>query len=132
MPNTREKLIELLCQVQDYGTKHTNEQWSVTVETKCNETIADHLIANGVTVQKWIPVAERLPEEDGQYLVFQKHTYGTYTAVLQFAKDGRKVDKYDFHRGWKNVWYRYDSEWGYITIDNVTHWMPLPEAPKGE
>lgn len=54
----REKLIELLRQVQDYGTKHTNEQWSVTVETKCNETIADHLIANGVTIatdnNKWI------------------------------------------------------------------------------
>ena len=52
--------------------------------------------------------------------------------VLSFAKDGRKVDKYDFHREWKNVWYRYDSEWGHLTIDNVTHWMPLPEPPKGD
>jgi hypothetical protein len=81
---------------------------------------------------EWISVKDRLPEEDGQYLVFQKHTYGTYTAVLRFAKDARKVDKYDFHRGWENVWYRYDSEWGYLTIDDVTHWMPLPQPPKEE
>ena len=79
---------------------------------------------------KWISVKDRLPEEDGVYLVFQKHTYGTCIAVLRFAKDARKVDKYDFHRGWKNVWYRYDSEWGHITIDDVTHWMPLPDPPK--
>ena len=38
MPNTREKLIELLSQVQYLGG--------------LEEKIADHLIANGVTVQK--------------------------------------------------------------------------------
>ena len=91
------------------------------------------IIANGVTVQKWIPVTERLPEEDGDYLVAKKIFNNTIRQeVLSFAKDGRKVDKYDFHRGWKNVWYRYDSEWGHLTIDDVTHWMPLPEPPKGE
>ena len=116
MPNTREKLIELLA-----------ESEYMSFEKK-----ADHLIANGVTVNEWISVKDRLPEEDGQYLVFEKGAYGTRTRTLRFAKDGRKVDKYDFHRGWKNVWYRYDSEWGHVTIDNVTHWMPLPQPPKGE
>ena len=128
MPNTREKLIELLeC---TYGQV---EDRDYDCYGECKTCQAENLIANGVGfLPKWIPVSERLPEENGQYLVFQKHTYGTYTAVLQFAKDGRKVDKYDFYRGWKNVWYRYDSEWGHITIDDVTHWMPLPEPPKGE
>ena len=79
---------------------------------------------------KWIPVSERLPDKDGSYLVFKKNVYGTDTRALRFAKDGRKVDKYDFHTEWKNVWYRYDIEWGYITIDDITHWMPLPEPPK--
>jgi hypothetical protein len=63
MPNTREKLIELLCQAQDYGTKHTNEQWSVTVESKCNKTIANHLIANGVTVRE----CGRWEDDHGDY-----------------------------------------------------------------
>jgi hypothetical protein len=78
----------------------------------------------------WIPVTERLPDQDGKYLVYQKFPYGNEIRTLGFAKDGRKVDKYDFHREWKNVWYRYSSEWGYITIDGITHWMPLPEPPK--
>ena len=117
MPNTREKLIELLSKVY--------------VEMPITTT--EYLIANGVTVQKWIPVTERLPEKDGYYLVAKKiFNNSIYQEVLSFAKDGRKVDKYDFHRGWKNVWYYYDSECGHLTIDNVTHWMPLPEPPKGE
>lgn len=53
MPNTREKLIELLDIIMQPGEKTLGD-------------IADHLIANGVTVQKWIPVTERLPQEKGE------------------------------------------------------------------
>ena len=113
MPNTREKLIELLA-----------ESEYMSFEKK-----ADHLIANGVTVQKWIPVTERLPDKDGDYLCYKKS--GLYE-VFGFAKDGRKKHKYDFFRDWKNVWFFYDSKYGYVTTDCVTHWMPLPDFPKGE
>lgn len=73
MPNTREKLIKLLSQVQDYGTKQTCEQWSVTIENKCNETIADNLIAHGVK----IPV----PCED-----CKRHTKCLIEEQLHFVK----------------------------------------------
>ena len=99
--------------------------------------LADHLIANGVTFAtdnhvggKWIPVTERLPEEDGSYLCFSQYCGSGWCAVRGFAKDGRKKDEYDFQRRWKNVWYDYDSEYGYCVIDSITHWMPLPEPPK--
>ena len=82
--------------------------------------------------QKWIPVTERLPEQDGAYLVFRKWHNFTYTEVWKFSKDARTVDKYDFTRKWENVWYEYDSEVGHYTTEDVTHWMPLPEPPKGE
>ena len=129
--DTREKLIELFFNAEQmvhipYGM-NTKE-----AERYVFEQMADHLIANGVTVNEWISVKDRLPDKDGAYLVFEKGSYGNQIRTLRFAKDGRKVDKYDFHRGWKNVWYRYDSEWGHITIDSVTHWMPLPQPPKGE
>ena len=134
MPNTREKLIELLSQVQDYGTKNTNEQWSVTIETKCNETIADHLIANGVVISnletttfatdnnvgdKWIPVTERLPEDDEVVLIackigkmfvgYHKHLFPGYEVWrILTARDSTKKITY-----------------------TVTHWMPLPMPPEG-
>ena len=125
MPNTREKLIEKLERsLANDGTGR---------EMRFVGGDVTPIIANGVTVQKWIPVSERLPESDGNYLVAKKiFNNSIMQDVLRFAKDGRKVDKYDFHRGWKNVWYYYDSEWGHITVDSVTHWMPLPEPPGGE
>ena len=126
----REKLIELL----------STAGWNLYQDGEHSKRqIADHLIANGVTFakdinvpSKWIPVTERLPEKNGDYLAFESSNIFRSTRVLSFAKDGRKIDKYDFRDEWKNVWYRYDSEWGHITIDRVTHWMPLPEPPKGE
>jgi hypothetical protein len=80
---------------------------------------------------KWIPVSERLPKEDGKYLV-NKNLFGTpYISTIRFAKVGENVCAYDL-KGQKNVWYDYDSEAGYFPVDTVTHWMPLPEPPKGE
>lgn len=59
MTNTREKLIELLVEARRQWEGGTNN---------LDARIADHLIANGVTVQQWIPgqeiyVVER--DEDG-------------------------------------------------------------------
>lgn len=99
--------------------------------------IAIHLLSNGVSFEtdnnigcKLIPVTEKLPEEDGSYLVYKVFGNHGWYEVHGFAKDGRKVNKYDFQKRWKNVWFNYDSEYGYITYDSVTHWMPLPEPPK--
>lgn len=128
MPNTREKLIELLETV--VSQKELLCAGEVLVSTS---RVADHLISHGVTFatdNKWIPVTERLPEEDGKYLVFEQSGGRTNTSILRFAKDARKVDKYDFKGRWKNAWCEYDSEWGHYTVDSVTHWMPLPEPPK--
>ncbi len=77
----------------------------------------------------WIPVTEKLPEKDGRYLVFKQYYGCTWFDVLRFAKDGESVSKYDLENA-KDVWCGYDSEYGYFSVDSVTHWMPLPEAPK--
>ena len=45
---------------------------------------------------KWIPVGERLPEKDGDYLALKHLGKHHWCDVLCFAKDGRNVDKYDF------------------------------------
>lgn len=65
--------------------------------------------------QKWIPVSERLPEENDYYLCCVKSFCfpgRTYINIL-------KCDNNGFMEG-------------HIYTDDVTHWMPLPEPPKGE
>ena len=115
--DVKEKLIKLQMQAKIGWTKGE---------------FADYLIQNGVTVQEWISVKDRLPEEDGSYLV-TTNSFGDRQSVKfrWFAKDGENVDAYDL-AGQKDVWYLYDSECGYVSIKTVTHWMPLPLPPKGE
>ena len=81
---------------------------------------------------KWISVEDRLPEEDGSYLV-TTNRFGNRQGIniCCFAKDGETVDEYDL-AGQKYVWCLYDSEYGYVSTDSVTHWMPIPQPPKGE
>ena len=93
---------------------------------------AEYLIANGVTVQEWISVDDRLPEKDGAYLVTTNGVSGLQNVKTRwFAKDGEMVEAHDL-AGQKDVWYLYDIECGYVSIKTVTHWMPLPQPPKGE
>ena len=80
---------------------------------------------------KWIPVTERLPEKDDRYATVCDFGNGCVSrGVLGFAKDFSKVVTYQTTA--KNVWYEYDREYGFVMITYVTHWMPLPEPPKGE
>ena len=100
MTRTREKLIKLLLKA------------GVGCDRLRAGEIADRMIAHGVTVQKWIPVTERLPEEDDYYLCCVKyflHPGRSYINILEFCKNGFRE--------------------GHIYSDEVTHWMPLPDAP---
>ena len=83
------------------------------------DRFADHLISHGVTVQEWISVNDRLPEP--------KHEFDARNWYLVALSNGVvKELAYEFHNhsvfgyGWRE------------TVYPVTHWMPLPEMPKGE
>ena len=79
------------------------------------EYLADHLIANGVTVQEWISVKDRLPEPWEQVLIYSRH---------DFCESA-------FYIGVPGKWC---STWNHemLDADSVTHWMPMPNPPKGE
>ena len=112
----REKLIEALSQVQDYGTKSTYEENSVTIESKGNAYVADQLIANGVvisnseTTTKWIPVTDKLPDDEKKVLCILDDGF---FCILEWTS-------------WEWLWN--DGHNVYAEKD-VTHWMPLPEPP---
>ena len=100
--DVRKKLVELLDIIIQPGQKTLGD-------------IADYLIAHGVTVQEWISVDDRLPEEKVNCIVYYKHAYcdnDDYWAIGTCFYDGNK----------------FQMHWSY----KVTHWMPLPEPPKGE
>ena len=61
---------------------------------------------------EWIPVSERLPEEDGSYLVCG-------------AKGGI------YHANRRGVWWTQVGCGGKL-VPTVVAWMPLPEPYKGE
>ena len=136
--DVREKLVELIESARYWGSNTSEE-------------IADYLIANGVTmqenveisdellkqlknapitnwkeessievVQEWIPVTERLPEE-GDYVlcVLKGFNYGGKIQVCKFVPADKFKDKPYFEH-FRNG------------FPSVTHWMPLPQPPKGE
>ncbi len=58
----------------------------------------------------WIATADKMPTEDGDYLVYDPFTGSSY--VYEFSVDSISDTRY-----WKN---------------NITLWMPVPELPKKE
>ena len=110
--DVREKLIELLCNLPTpefvIGTRRAGKKLITA------GFIADHLIANGVTVQEWISVKDRLPEHGDVVVVW--HTYMEHPFVCQW--DERS-----------DCWI--DGKWTFGR-NTITHWCYLPKPPKGE
>ena len=82
----------------------------------------ESIVAKDTNVPSWIPVSERLPEEDGSYLVTTK-TGAVTTARFYVGKT------------YPPTYYRpteYTSPTKWQSNRHVTHWMPLPEPPKEE
>ena len=80
---------------------------------------------------EWISVKDGLPEENGRYLCNIPILKG-FQEVLDFATNLEEVDDYDFYNKNYAGFFCYDGECGFLECSEVTHWMPLPEPPKGE
>lgn len=96
----REKLVELLDIIIQPGQKTLGD-------------IADHLIANGVTVQEWISVEDALPCMNKFVLV----------------TDGSLVKEAYYNGRAEWICNGHDMEQGGVVI---THWKHKPEPPKEE
>ena len=95
--DVKEKLVELLDIIIQPGQKTLGD-------------IADYLISNGVTVQEWIPVTERLPENiANRVLVVCERSNGVFYAHYE-----------------KPFWINLETDKPFIST--VTHWMPLPST----
>jgi hypothetical protein len=126
--------------VESRPLSHPFEVWDIE---------ADHLIAHGVTIltipeskkinvklpkeivvqsygDKWIPVTERLPDLELVEANANDHNWYACLVAWRFSKDRISVRK---------AWYDgecFDDGFNGDITDDVTHWMPLPQPPKGE
>ncbi|EIW5646185.1 DUF551 domain-containing protein [Klebsiella pneumoniae] len=72
-----------------------------------HDTPALNSVQSVVTVPgKWIPVSERMPENDGAYLCWDNRYVTTYAFIFGAWQANQFIAK------------------------NITHWMPLPAAPQ--
>jgi len=118
----RKKLIELL-------KSDMNILKAAGTSATATLRLADNLIDNGVTIQKWIPVTERLPEDDlpedskrREIRCFVATNKGSVKTCVRM----RHITKRN--GGWcYTAWV-----WSKDDFAKPTHWMPLPQAPKGE
>ena len=104
--DVREKLVEQAISHFWYGVSH--DIFSEPVKTYAKLAIEALEKENGVTVQEWISVNDRLPEQGEE-------------AICIAADGDMMIGKY--------------TEWGWMFpcyFEDLTHWMPIPLPPKGE
>ena len=128
--NARKKLVELLDNIYLPMMDGPNTIGEYIIPHKFKEKIVDHLITNGVTVQEWISVDDRLPSDEQDVLVMA-HGWG---GRLVYVGSHKRVEA---QKSWLTGITNKSSEWllwgwSYLKEPMVTHWMPLPEPPKGE
>lgn len=84
-------------------------------------SLVDALLKNGVTIQRWIPVSERLPHAE----------YGESDNVLAMCGCGIIYflcfdgGNWCYPTGELYLW-----DWDNREEQRITHWMPLPDPPK--
>ena len=83
---------------------------------------------NGVTVQEWISVDDRLPIEEAK--AHEQEWPGEYCEFLVMIEKG-SLPTTLYYNLEENEWFRINTALERETYE-VTHWMPLPLPPKGE
>ena len=115
--DVREKLVELT---------ESARYW----DSNTSEEIADNLLDSSVMVQEWISVDDRLPSDEQDVLVIA-HGWG---GRLVYVGSHKRIEA---QKSWLTGITNKSSEWllygwSYLKEPMVTHWMPLPQLPKGE
>lgn len=148
---TREEATKVLGGLLDafdrdeHGDYFYEHGWEV-----CEATILAHGALQNQSF--WIPVEERLPEAEKEVRVLCKASWnskwryqcqafyvpkGTLREASEYGWDYECCDEYSeedddyfVNPGWYERIHNWDDYSAVGIADEVTHWMPLPEAPK--
>ena len=105
--DVREKLMELLREFIEVDVWDNGEFIEKEIDFS---KITENLLENGVTVQEWISVKDELPDDDEIVII---------CTDANFIYAGELIG---------DTWFLDNDSW----TATVTHWMPLPQPPKGE
>ena len=132
MPNKREKLVELpiedaLLVLREEHRQRTDSYTTYLAHGEKGDPAEEvgldalAIAISALEKTKWISVKDRLPEEEGWYLVYTTPN-----------REHKSINKAMFCKGY--VWGNFEPYWrgagGHWA--NVAHWMPMPNPPKGE
>jgi len=119
------------------GYQAAKDQLADASNVMCNTTLKEieavdtgemMSITNSVTPGKWISVKDRLPEPNISVLVrFRKRIA---LAAINIKKD--EFIQHGQYTFWKALKLNKDDMYEAYPWNEITHWMPLPEAPKEE
>ena len=90
-------------------------------------------------IPKWVSVEDHLPEQSGEYIVYIQMGTGVEVPDFLGSNDLSYVTSVYFKKRQK-LWFdeyeeSYNADLSLVDTANdfhVTHWMELPEPPKGE
>ena len=116
----KEKLVELLRHCVTQNITLDPDAWDAVIAVDYGK-MADSLMESGVTIQKWISVKDRLPEENERVLACYINPLRKDRPPRMMVGEGTstqivKGKVYLWCGGWRSI----------------THWMPLPSPPEGE
>lgn len=119
----KEKLARMLeqtiAQIGEFGVPRSDAR-----------RMAADLMHNGVTVQEWIPVTERLPEKSGQYIVCCDDSFCSYGEGIWY-QSGVVVCAEVYVGINEGICWEWRENATIYDLDGiVTHWMPLPDPLK--
>lgn len=131
-----DRLVERLAAYEDTGLtpeeiKELLHDTTGPLHRKLGEWI-DADASGKLAVLRWIPVTERMPEEDMKLLLYVPKTEkgrqsGIFTGELKEVKANNGSGNFWNIPTPGSDWTLWG--WSYFEKPNVTHWMPLPEAP---
>ena len=136
--DVKEKLVEIVKRAAHLCLPSNTKDFHI-------DMFVTDLIAHGVTVQEWISVKDRLPEDGEILLIYDGDAYQwkPEQSVAKFVK-GKSKEQLKAE-GYKTIcsadedgnnkkpykWVSTNSPMSWFG-QMVTHWMPLPHPPKGE
>lgn len=120
------------CIEREAAKKACAESETIPRYSENNRPVTDKILDSlpAASVPQWISVKDRLPETEQEVLVISRGWGDRLLYVGQYKKMEAQTSPLTGITSKESDWLLWG--WSYLKKPQVTHWMPLPDPPKGE